>query len=449
MIAREDFSEKNAAHEIKAYDGNGNWRTIYSKKTPLPELNLVGVSSDGKSLITVEARDSEFMSLYSMSLADGAVSGPLKQREDAEVASTITDSNRVVHGVMYSGMFPSYDMFDAELNTAIKAVQNAMPGAAAYLDSWSDDWSKLLFFVEGGAQAERYVLFDRAARKLTPISNARPEIKANDVGEVVTIEYKASDGLTIPSLITWPAGVPAEARKKLPLVVLPHGGPEAYDAVGFDWLAQFIANEGYAVLQPNFRGSAGFGDSFRAAGHGEWGRKMQSDITEGANALVKMGWVDPERICIVGWSYGGYAALAGGALTPDLYKCVVSVAGVSNLRDMIATERFQHGEKSRTVIYWEKQIGDPDKDREAIDAVSPSRLADRFKAPVLLIHGLDDTVVPAKQSDMMNDALKSAKKDVQYIKIKGDDHGLVDNNSRRQVLQALAEFLAKHISKGD
>jgi dipeptidyl aminopeptidase/acylaminoacyl peptidase len=447
IIAREDFSEKRETHEIRAYEGNGNWRLIYTEKTPLPSINLVGVAADGKSLITVESRDSEFMSLYSMSLADGAVSGPLMQRQDAEVAGAISDSNRVVHGVLYSGMFPSYDMFDATIEAAINGVQNALPGSAVYLDSWSDDWSKMLFFVEGGTLAERYVMFDRTAKTLLVISNARPAIKPEDVGEVITIEYKARDGLKIPGLITWPTNVAPDARKKLPLVVMPHGGPEAYDAVGFDWLAQFIANEGYAVLQPNFRGSAGFGDSFRAAGRGEWGRKMQDDITDGVYALVKMGWADPERICIVGWSYGGYAALAGGALAPDTYKCVASIAGVSNLRDMLATERFQHGARSRTVTYWEAQIGDPDKDREAIDAVSPSRLGERFKAPVLLVHGTDDTVVPAKQSDMMNDALKSAKKDVQYIRIKGDDHGLVDNNSRRQVLQLLAEFLAKYVGK--
>jgi dipeptidyl aminopeptidase/acylaminoacyl peptidase len=305
----------------------------------------------------------------------------------------------------------------------------------------------MLFFVEGGVHAERYVLFDRATKKVSGVANSRPSIKPDDVGEVITIEYKARDGLKIPGLITWPTGVAPEERKNLPLVVMPHGGPEAYDAVGFDWLAQFLANEGYAVLQPNFRGSAGFGMVFRQAGRGQWGRKMQDDITDGANALAKMGWVDPNRICIVGWSYGGYAALAGGALTPDLYKCVASIAGVSNLREMLATERRLHGSRSRTVTYWEEQIGDPDKDREAIDAVSPSRLADRFSAPVLLVHGIDDTTVPVQQSDMMNDALKNAKKTVQYIRIKGDDHGLVDNGSRRSVLTSLAEFLAKHIGR--
>lgn len=200
-----------------------------------------------------------------------------------------------------------------------------------------------------------------------------------------------------------------------------------------------MANEGYAVLQPNFRGSAGFGQEFAYAGYGEWGRKMQDDITDGANALVKMGWADPERICIVGWSYCGYAALAGGASTPDLHKCVASIAGVSHLREMLATERKDHGPRSRTVTYWEALIGDPDKDREAIDAVSPALHADKFKAPVLLIHGAADTIVLIRQSEIMNDALNGAQKTVQYIRIDGDDHSLVDNDSRRTALTALAD----------
>ena len=276
---------------------------------------------------------------------------------------------------------------------------------------------------------------------------SRPQIKSSDVGEVNTIEYKARDGLKIPGLVTWPAGVAPENRKNLPLIVMPHGGPEAYDSVGFDWLAQFFANEGYAVLQPNFRGSAGFGAVFRDAGRGQWGRKMQDDITDGADALVRMGWADKERICIMGWSYGGYAALAGGALTPDLYKCVVAVAGVSNLREMLAWEKRQYGARSRTVTYWEELIGDPDKDREAIDAVSPARQAANFKAPVLLIHGIDDTTVDVRQSDMMNDALKAAKKDVKYILIGGDDHGLVDADSRKSALKHMGEFVNAKIGK--
>lgn len=446
-IAREDFSERHGSHQIKTRTNGNDWRAIYEKNVTLPSIGMVGVAPDGKSLIVVDARDSEFMSLYSMSMETGEISPPLMRREDAEVASVVSGKNRVIHGVRYSGMFPSYEMFDQDVENSIKAVQASLPGSAVYLTSWSDDWSKMLLFVEGGQKAERYLVYDRAEKSLTQISSARPQIKEADVGEVVVIEYKARDGLKIPGLLTWPAGVPVAERKNLPLVVMPHGGPEAYDSVGFDWLAQFLANEGYAVFQPNFRGSAGFGQIFAEAGYGQWGRKMQDDITDGAKALATMGWADPQRVCIVGWSYGGYAALAGGALTPEMYKCAVSIAGVSNLRDMLTDARTRFGARSRSFVYWQEVIGDPDKDRDAIDAVSPSRLADKFTAPVLLIHGEADTVVPIRQSDMMNDALRRAKKNVRYVRIQGDDHSLVENESRRRVLTELATFLKEHIGQ--
>jgi dipeptidyl aminopeptidase/acylaminoacyl peptidase len=315
------------------------------------------------------------------------------------------------------------------------------------LASWSDDWSKILLFAEGGKQPGRYMLFDRTAKRLSQVARARPDIKPEEVGEVVTIEYKARDGLTIPALITWPAGLPADQRKNLPMIVMPHGGPEAYDSVGFDWLAQFLANEGYVVLQPNFRGSGGFGATFAQAGHKEWGRKMQDDVTDGARALISMGWADPDRTCILGWSYGGYAALAGGALTPDLYKCAVAIAGVSDLRSMLGWEKRERGANSTAFAYWTRVIGDIDQDADAIEAVSPYRQAANFKAPVLLIHGGDDLTVPERQSEMMEQALKAANKPVAYLRIGKDDHGLVAIDSRNKALSAISEFLNTHIGK--
>lgn len=347
----------------------------------------------------------------------------------------------------YSGLYPSYELFDEQLNRDLKAVIAAIPDAAVSLSSWSDDWSKVLVYAEGGANPPRYMLFDRAARKLTQVARVRPEIGAGEIGEVITIEYKARDGLTIPALITWPAGVPADQRKNLPLIVMPHGGPESYDGVGFDWLAQFLANEGYMVLQPNFRGSGGFGRTFAEAGYGQWGRNMQDDVTDGAKAMATMGWADPDRACIVGWSYGGYAALAGGALTPDLYKCVVAIAGVSDLKTMLGHEKRENGPRSSAYLYWSSVIGDPDREGEAIEAVSPYRLAANFKAPVLLIHGSDDLVVPQRQSELMEEALKAARKPVTFLRIGKDDHELTSGDSRNRALTEIAAFLKTHIGQ--
>jgi len=446
VVAREDWSDKTNRYSIRTYDGDTS-REIFSRDEPRRLFNIMGLSTDEKSLIVADMNGSEFYNLFEMSLADGSLKGPILKRTDADVESVITGHDNIVRGVRYAGMVPSYEIFDDAVEADIKAIQGQLPASAVYLDSWSDDWSKILLSVSGGGLSERYVLFDRKARKMEVLGFARPAIKTEDVGEVIIIEYKASDGLKIPALVTWPTGIKADARKNLPMIVMPHGGPESYDGVGFDWLAQYFANEGYLVLQPNFRGSGGFGESFAVAGHGQWGRKMQSDIADGANALVRMGWVDPNRTCIIGWSYGGYAALAGGGITPDLYKCVVSVAGVSDLIAMLGDEQRDASWYSARMDYWEKLIGDPQRDRAAIEAVSPANMASNYKAPVLLIHGAEDLVVPVKQSELMENALKKAGKDVTYLRMKGDDHSLSNSDNRRAALEAMSSFVAKHIGK--
>lgn len=445
VVAREDWIEKTGEYSIRVYDGDKQ-RELLKRTEKRPTLGVLGLTPDGKSLVVSDKKEaSEFYSLYLMSIADGAITGPILKRADADIAGLMMSNGRVIDGVRYAGMFPTYEMFDAAVEADIKGIQAKLPDSAVMVDSWSDNWDRVLLHISAGGLTERYALFDRKARTMDLIGVTRPLIKDADVGQVNTIEYKASDGLTIPALVTWPAGVAEKDRKNLPLVVLPHGGPESYDSVGFDWLAQFFANEGYMVFQPNFRGSGGFGESFATAGHNQWGRKMQSDITEGVEALVKMGWADGKRACILGASYGGYAALAGGAMTPDKYKCVVAIAGVSDLIEMLGQERRDHGGESSPYRYWTMHIGNPDTDKDAIEAVSPVNMADRFRAPVLLIHGTDDLVVPTRQSDKMEAALKRAGKPVTYMKLKGDDHGLSISSNRKAALQAIGDFLKKHI----
>ncbi len=444
VVAREDFNDKTGEYVIRVYDGD-NARELHRKTEKNRSLGVVGLSADGKSLIVSDRRESEFYSLFEMSLADGTIKGPIQKRADADIEGMLTNPGRDLAGVGYSGMFPSYEMFDDALDADIKGIQAKLPESAVRIDSWNRDWSRILLHISGGGLSERYALFDRKARTMDLVAIARPQIKTEDVGQVVTVEYKASDGLKIPSLITWPTGVAEKDRKNLPMIVMPHGGPASYDSVGFDWMAQYFANEGYMVFQPNFRGSGGFGDSFMSAGHREWGRKMQSDISDGAQALAKMGWADPTRVCIIGGSYGGYAALAGGAITPDLYKCVVAIAGVSDLREMLVQTRRDRSAESSAFRYWSMVIGDLDKDLAAIEAVAPVNLAANFKAPVLLIHGTDDTVVLMKQSDLMEDALKKAGKNVTYLKLKGDDHNLSYTENRRAALEAMSSFVAKNI----
>ncbi|MBY0568533.1 MAG: prolyl oligopeptidase family serine peptidase [Hyphomonadaceae bacterium] len=226
-----------------------------------------------------------------------------------------------------------------------------------------------------------------------------------------------------------------------------HGGPASRDTLDFDYRAAFLASRGYAVLQPNFRGSSGYGATWERAGWRQWGGLMQTDVEDGVAALARSGRIDGARVCIVGASYGGYAALAGATLTPDRYRCAISINGVSDLGEMLRVERLETGRDSITSDYWRGIIGDGREDRDAIRAVSPAFLADRVQAPILLLGSTDDTVVRIDQSRRMNRALVQAGKTVRFVELEGDDHFLSDSTTRIQTLREMEAFLAEHLSQ--
>ena len=226
----------------------------------------------------------------------------------------------------------------------------------------------------------------------------------------------------------------------MPFVVMPHGGPSARDTLGFDYIAQMLASRGYGVLQPNFRGSKGYGGAFEQAGFQQWGLAMQDDVTDGVKWLIDRKLADPGRICIVGWSYGGYAALMGAVKTPDLYRCAVSIAGVSDLRrrlDLASESRFADLNVPRV-----------DTDPAVIDANSPVLHADRIKIPILLVHGRKDFTVSVADSEAMEQALKAAGKPVQTLYFADDDHYLFRERDRIAFLQTLADFLGENLGQG-
>jgi dipeptidyl aminopeptidase/acylaminoacyl peptidase len=277
---------------------------------------------------------------------------------------------------------------------------------------------------------------------VTTVGEAYTAIPADQVAPVALLTYRAADGLEIHAYLTTPRGRPV---RDLPLVVLAHGGPASRDESGFDWWAQALASRGYAVLQANFRGSTGYGEAFMEAGYGEWGGKMQTDLSDGVRHLVEQGVADPRRVCIVGASYGGYAALAGPTLDPGVYRCAVSVAGVSDLRRMIAYAAVR-GERrdNEAVRYWSRFMGGEGPGDRSLDARSPARLAQRADAPILLIHGRDDTVVPMEQSRAMADALKDAGKPYQLVELAGEDHWLSRAETRQRMLREAIGFLETH-----
>lgn len=445
VIAEEKYNDRRDLYTIEMRV-DGKLRKIFERKAARPPLSIVGYKPDESALIVSLRNDGDYFNLAELT-PDGKLSGPIFQRGDADVDRVINNVNRVVFGVEYSGIYPRYEFFDDELDDFAEQIALMFPDAAVTLSDWTDDLNFFIFRVAGGALAPSYHLFDRQNTKLIRIGNAYEEINDEDAAEVVSIAYKARDGVRIPSLLTRPRDWTPETPR--PTIIMPHGGPESYDAMGFDWMAQYFATRGYLVLQPNFRGSDGFGAEHRNAGRGNWGRGvMQHDVTDGLNALIKTKWADPDRVCIIGASYGGYAALAGGAFTPDLYKCVAAIAPVADLPRMLYDERQDHGKDSWVFDYWKELIGDPRAGRDKLKLISPSEHADQFQVPVLLIHGNDDTVVPYRQSAIMERALKRAGKDVEMVKLKGGDHWLSTSDARLDTLRALDRFVARKIGPG-
>lgn len=285
----------------------------------------------------------------------------------------------------------------------------------------------------GGA----YLLFDLTGNQLTMVSARYPTIDLASTGEQKYITYAARDGMQIDAYLT----VPRTGGKNLPAIILPHGGPQARDDGGFDWLSQFFASRGYVVLQPQYRGSDGFGLKFALAGRKQWGLKMQDDLSDGVKYLTSSGIADPAKVCIMGWSYGGYAAMAGATLTPELYKCAIAGAGVSDLEDMLIWSGKYGGGSLR---YWRLHIGDPNADKSAIVRASPAKHAAKVTGPMLLIHGELDNVVPIRQSQIMADALKAAGKPYEFVRLADENHNITFASTRIKTLQAMDAFLAKY-----
>jgi dienelactone hydrolase len=443
VLAQESYDNRSNTHKIRVRK-NDDWVDIYKEKLEIREKSFVGLTPDYKSLVLLDTNaDSGRTAYYTMSLADGSIAGPIFSRTDADIEGVITSFQRVVLGVRYSGLRPSYQFFDPQLNQRMKDIASNFSEQSVYLTDFSPDWKHLVILVEGSSAPSDYYLFAEG-KPAQHLASSRPKISAEDLHPIGTVTFKARDDLKIPTLLTIPKDKVA-AIKNLPAIIMPHGGPASHDEIGFDWMAQALAEQGYLVIQPQFRGSDGFGLAHEKAGHGEWGKKMQEDLTDAVGFFVKKGMIDPNRICIVGASYGGYAALAGGAFTPDLYKCVVSIAGISDLKTMLAWDRSEHGKDSWIVTYMEQQFTNGEADTQAMAAVSPENFAENFKAPVLLIHGVEDKRVPFKQSEQMNKALKKAKKTVTLVELKGEDHHLSNSETRLQTLEEMVKFVNMHI----
>jgi dipeptidyl aminopeptidase/acylaminoacyl peptidase len=331
--------------------------------------------------------------------------------------------------------------FDPLQQKHYNSVRKAFADKHVRIESFSPGLKDMIVFTDGTADPGTYWFVNGATHHADPIGYPYPGIKPADVGAVSIFTYNASDGTPIEGVLTLP---PNREARNLPLVVLPHGGPiGVFDAVGFDWWAQAFASQGYAVFQPNYRGSGGKTVEFRKAGYGEWGRKILTDISDGVTALAMKAMIDPKRTCIVGASYGGYAALAGVTLQQGIYRCAVSVAGPSDMASLISWEAKIHGLDSPELRYWREVTG-ADRGPAALHEISPIQFVKRIEVPVLIIHGADDTNVPFQQSRDMSSALKGAGKQFQFVELEKEDHFLSRDSTRTTMLKSAVSFVQKY-----
>lgn len=445
VVARvEHFDKTNRYRILAPEDGmlGRNWETIFAEETEIPNLAIYGTDTDGNNLIVGTRLTTDRFALFEMDLINGTMSPTaMYEHEFVDVSSVIQDDyTGEVVGAEITYAAREQTFFQGELVAVVNATKNALPeGYRVYLTSWSQDRNRFIFFVESDSDAGTYLLMDKNKGSLELVAKAYAEIGPEQISQMKPFVYKARDGVNIQGYVTIPRGQKAE---NLPLVVMPHGGPESRDELGYSWWPQFMAAQGYAVLQMNFRGSDGYGINFTTAGYGEWGGAMQDDVTDGVKHLISEGIADPDRICIVGGSYGGYSALAGAAFTPDLYKCAMSYSGVSDLNRKFGWVKKRYGIKSSTYEYWLDNMGEPG---DALDARSPALNAEAIQADILLIHGKDDTVVDIEQSEVMAKALKKAGKSYEFIELDGEDHWLSTETTRIAMLEELGGFLAKHL----
>jgi dipeptidyl aminopeptidase/acylaminoacyl peptidase len=428
IVAESRYYEQDQRWQLRVRH-DGQWLDGESGHSAIELPSMLGFGPAGDSVLVEAVEDGDPV-WKTLSLKDGKF-GPRTEQGAGAESRPIEDpfTHRIIGGVRGADD-PNYAFFDTELQGRWNSIASAYQGERLQIESTSSDLKKFVVKIEGSTHGYRFALIDMNTVRAIPLGDVYEGL--TQLLEVRHITYPAADGMKIPAYLTLP---PGRVAAKLPLIVLPHGGPAASTTAGFDWWAQALASQGYAVLQPNFRGSS-LSRSYLSSGFGEWGRKMQTDLSDGVRFLAKEGIVDPARVCIMGGSYGGYAALAGVTLDPGVYRCAVSVAGISDLRLFLewVNDRDYYGAHT-TQRYWDRFMGvtshkDP-----------PIKHLDKVNVPVLFIHGKDDTVVPYEQSEVMLKALRNANKKVDLVTLKNEDHWLSRSETRLQMLQSSVEFL--------
>ena len=413
---------------------NGPWRELLRFKLfERDHFNVLGFGAGPNSLLVKRSHNGRD-AVFDMDLSEKSDFQLLFSSPTVDVGSAITwPADETIVGFDLETEKPERHYFDTEIAQLQRSIDAVLPQTINFIADASRDGQRVLIQASSDVQPSGYYLLDRKSAKLSTIGGSNAALAKLPLATMRPIMIETHDKLKLPGYMTLPVGSDGH---NLPTIIYPHGGPYARDSWGYDPVVQVLASRGYAVVQVNFRGSTGYGDEWFDAGYQGWGTIMHADITAAAKWAVAQGIANPQRMCIVGWSYGGYAALIGAVKEPQLYKCAVSVAGVSNITDLqFADSRFYGGLEAVRASTGMQDL------REN----SPDKHAEKIQVPILMVHGTADIQVPVAQSKSMARALDRNNKKYELELIKDADHSLTRGEWRLRLYKHLTDFLERNI----
>ena len=422
-----------------AGNGGADWRELVTisaedSLTTAP----VSFSADGRSLLLISSAGAEAAALVRVDLATGRTEVLAADPEADVSAVRINPDTREPQIATFLKARSVYRVLDPSVAGHLEAIRALHPGDPVFTDADDADRVWLVAFTNDAGPVSYYA-YDTSSRAGSFLFEVRPELSGYDLAAMEPFSYQARDGLTIHGYLSFPPGLD---RSELPTVLLVHGGPWARDVWGFDPQAQWLANRGYLCIQVNFRGSTGYGKAFLNAGNREWGNKMQNDLTDAVAHAIAQGWSDPARIAIMGGSYGGYAALAGAAFTPDVYRCAIDIVGPSSLITLIETIPPYW---APMIAQFHNRLGDPAKDKDFLWSRSPLRAADQIRIPLLIAQGANDPRVKQAESEQIVAALEQHGVEYDYMLFPDEGHGFAKPENRLKFFAAADTFLSRYL----
>lgn len=442
-------------------EDNGLARVIYrsSEGTPWTVLNgldyakrsvgLRGLSADGNTLYLSLVTSDGTWGIYAYDMVKQQLGELILSHQLFDILPwghgssydriVYAPNTREILGIQYETDTPKVVWFDPTMSAIQGALDQGLKNHVNTIVDMSDDMKKLVVYSWSAKDPGTYYIFDLNKKELKPLFPTSPWIKPDQMADVYPISYKSRDGLLIHGYLTVPAG---KEPKNLPLVVFPHGGPFGRDSWGFSRDPQFLASRGYAVLQMNYRGSPGFGESFFEKGHRHIGRELQDDITDGTRWAIAQGIADPHRIAIMGWSFGGYSTLMGLTREPDLYRCGIDLAGVTDWKAILKYDLSISKDNKEEMA---DLLGDPGKDAADLDEISPTNHVDKIRAPLLMVYSKDDTTVPYEQARLMRDAMDRAHKPYELVTKVNEGQGFYTYEHRLELYKKVDEFLSANM----